>query len=141
MRATMMIALVLGLWAPPAAFAEDEAAAIEATIESAYIDGVWNGDEALARQGFDPAFVMQVAQEERALAVTLDGWLERLGLDGEPLEDGITHRVELLDQSGQAAVARVEIFRDGEPLYTDYMSLYHFPDGWMIVGKIFHSHQ
>jgi ketosteroid isomerase-like protein len=39
-----------------------------------------------------------------------------------------------------AAVARVEVHRDGKHIFTDYLSLYRFADGWKIVGKIFQSH-
>jgi hypothetical protein len=84
---------------------------------------------------------MQIAEENGALSVSLDAWLERLGLHGEPLDENITFRIEVLDHTGNAAVARVEVDRDGERLYTDYMSLYKSGDGWKIVAKIFHSHQ
>jgi hypothetical protein len=131
---------VLTLAAPT--WAEDEGEAIMEVIERAYIGGIWmEGDEAAARSGFDPAFVMQVAQEEGALSASLDAWLERLGLRGEPLQEGITHEIEVLDRTGRAAVARVRIHQDGEPLYTDYMSLYRFADEWKIVAKTFHSHR
>ncbi len=130
--------------APPLRAADDGAdvqAAIEAVIEKAYVHGIWlDGDEAVARSGFDPSFVMQVAQEDHVLSVSLDDWLARLGLHGEPLDENITHRIEVLDHSGTAAVALVEVHRDGQPLYTDYMSLYRSGDGWRIVAKIFHSH-
>ena len=126
----------------PAAWADDEAAAIETAIRDAYVDGIWlKGDEEAARSGFDPSFVMQVAQEDHTLSVSLDAWLERLGLHGEPLDENITHEIQLLDQTGGAAVARVRVYRDGEPLYTDYMSLYKSGDRWRIVAKTFHAHK
>ena len=138
--------LTLGLLAAalllaPATWADDESAAIEAVIETAYIGGIWmNGDEEAARSGFDPSFVMQVAQDNDVISASLDAWMERLGLHGEPLQENITHAIRVLDQTGRAAVAKVEIFRDGESLYTDYMSLYRFADGWRIVAKTFHAH-
>lgn len=120
----------------------DDADAVEAVIEAAYIGGIWlNGDEEAARAGFDSSFVMQVAQEDGVISATLDAWMERLGLRGEPLKENITHEIEVLDQTGRAAVAKVEIFEDGEVLYTDYMSLYRFGDGWRIVAKTFHAHR
>ena len=141
-RTTILTLLAAALLLAPAVEAEDESAAITAVIEKAYITGIWQaGDEAAARAGFDPSFVMQVAQEDGVISASLDAWMERLGLHGEPLMEGITHAIEVLDQTGRAAVAKVEIFRDGEPLYTDYMSLYRFEDGWKIVAKTFHSHQ
>lgn len=122
--------------------AADDAEAIETVIEKAYIGGIWtNGDEQAARAGFDSSFVMQVAQEDGVRSASLDAWMERLGLKGEPLRENVTHAIQVLDQTGRAAVAKVEIFQDGEALYTDYMSLYRFEDGWRIVAKTFHTHQ
>ncbi len=135
--ALLMAALLLS----PATLTADDSADIKAAIEKAYIGGIWmNGDEEAARGGFDAAFVMQVAQEDSVISASLDAWMERLGLHGEPLREGITHKIEVLDQTGGAAVAKVEIFQNGEILYTDYMSLYRFDDGWRIVAKTFHSH-
>ena len=48
--------------------------------------------------------------------------------------------IEVLDRSGDAAVVRVKLFRDGKQIFTDYISLYRFPDGWKLVGKTFHRH-
>lgn len=144
MRLSTTAILLLAVVAPPASAAvqADEAKAIEAVIQGAYVDGIWlGGDEEAARAGFDPAFVMQVSRDEGTLAVSLDAWLERLGLAGEPLDDGITAEIKVLDQVGTAAVARVRVYRDDEPIYTDYMSLYKRGEEWRIVAKTFHSHE
>ena len=134
--------LLAALLLAPAANAQDDSATITTIIEHSYINAIWlNGDEAAARAGFDSAFVMQMAQEDEVISVSLDAWMERLGLHGEPLREGITHEIEVLDRTGRAAVAKVVIFQDGEELYTDYMSLYEFDDGWRIVAKTFHSHR
>ncbi|HET8648387.1 MAG TPA: nuclear transport factor 2 family protein [Vicinamibacteria bacterium] len=45
-----------------------------------------------------------------------------------------------IDVTGNAAVAQVQLHRNGKHTFTDFLSLYRFPDGWKIVGKIFHSH-
>lgn len=139
--ATLTLLAVASVLAP-AAWAGDEAAAIESVIQKAYVHGIWlDGDEKAARSGFDPSFVMQVAQEDNTLSVSLDAWLERLGLHGEALDENITHEIRVLDQTGGAAVAKVLVYRDGEALYTDYMSLYKSGDGWKIVAKTFHTHR
>lgn len=144
MRKTIAILMLLALSSMLAStsWADDEAAAIAEAIQKAYVDGIWlEGDEEAARSGFDPAFVMQMARGGSTMSVSLDAWLERLGLHGEPLDEKITHEIEVLDRTGGAAVARVRVFRDGEPLYTDYMSLYNSDDGWKIVAKTFHTHE
>jgi hypothetical protein len=38
---------------------------------------------------------------------------------------------------GSAALCRVEIERDGKHVFTDFLNLYKFEDGWKIVGKTF----
>lgn len=144
MRKTLTLLLPLALCALPAAarVSAEEAEAITAVIQSAYVEGIWlNGDEQAARDGFDPSFVMQVADDEGTRSVTLDAWLERLGLHGEPLDEGISHEIKVIDQIGSAAVARVRVYRDGEPVYTDYMSLYKAGERWRIVAKTFHTHR
>ena len=53
----------------------------------------------------------------------------------------VTHEIPMVNVSGDAAVAKVMIYRDGKLIYSDYMSLYRFEDGWKIVGKIYYSHK
>jgi hypothetical protein len=49
----------------------------------------------------------------------------------------VTHRIPNVSISGAAAVAMVEILFDDKHVFTDYMSLYRFDNGWRIVAKIF----
>ena len=42
--------------------------------------------------------------------------------------------------SGNAAVAEIHIAREGQPIYTDFISPYRFPEGWRMVAKVFHTH-
>ena len=143
MRTTLATLAVLfaSIALAPASSADDDSAAIEAVIQRAYVGGIWlNGDEEAARSGFDTSFVMQVNEEDHTRSVSLDAWLDRLGLDGEARDENITHEIQVLDQTGGAAVARVRVYKDGEAIYTDYMSLYKSGEGWKIVAKTFHTH-
>ena len=51
-----------------------------------------------------------------------------------------THNCALIDVTENAAVAKIEVYKDGKHVYTDYMSLYKFEEGWKIVNKIFATH-
>jgi hypothetical protein len=42
-------------------------------------------------------------------------------------------------QRGRAA-AKIEISKNGKMVYTDYLSLLKFEDGWRIVAKVYHAH-
>jgi hypothetical protein len=52
----------------------------------------------------------------------------------------VTADVEVIGESGDAAVVRVELSRNGEHVFTDYLSLYRTAEGWKIVGKIYQRH-
>jgi hypothetical protein len=131
---------VLAAWRPaahsPAADAED----IRRVVTSAYIDGLHkNGSRDSIRAGFHPAFVMQVLRDDSVSSVTIEQWIARLPSPGTPPQRSVTHRIPDVSISGRAAVARVEVMFDDRHVFTDYMSLYEFPEGWRIVAKIFNT--
>ena len=123
--------------------AEDDRKAIESTIRTAYVEGVHiKGDPALMRRGFHPDFRMFMLREGKLTTLTLDEWAARVE-KGAKERTGPAPQIRaefpLVDITNDAAVARVEIHRDGKHIFTDYLSLYRFADGWKIVGKIFQS--
>ena len=94
------------------------------------------------RKGFHPDFRMFMLREGALTTLTLDEWAARVE-KGAKERTGPAPRIRaefpLVDITDNAAVARVEIHRDGKHIFTDYLSLYRFADGWKIVGKIFQS--
>ena len=134
------LAAVTSLAAPP-----DESADVKAVVQSAYVEGVHaKGDASLMRQGFHPDFRMLVLRDGKMSAVTLEEWIGRLEARNKEnpnaAKPAIKAEYPMVDVTGNAAVVRVELFRDGKHTFTDYISLYKFPDGWKIVGKIFQAH-
>ncbi len=122
-----------------------EAADVKAVVQSAYVEGVHvRGDASLMRAGFHPDFRMLVLRDGKLTAVTLDEWAGRIETRAKENPDApaapITAEFARVDVTGNAAVAKVEIYRSGKHTFTDYLSLYKFPDGWKIVGKIFQAH-
>ena len=125
--------------------AADDASDVKAVIQSAYVDGVHvKLDPAEMRKGFHPDFRMLVLKDGKMTAVTLEEWIGRMEAGAKKNPDAprpaIKAEFPMVNVTGNAAVARVEIYRDGKHTFTDYLSLYKFPDGWMIVGKIFQAH-
>ena len=123
---------------------EKEQEAIKQVIETAYVKGIHiDRDPAAIRGGFHPDFTMLVFKDNQMIKVTLDDWIARLeeGKKKNPtLAEKTTHKFEIVDLSGTAAVARIEVFKNDNHVFTDYMSLYKFEDGWKIVNKIFYLH-
>lgn len=135
----IMYFLSVVLLAMPA-FGDSVAESIEQAVVRGYVDGIWReASEEKARAGFHPSFVMHALRDGEVTNVTLDAWLEQLDLTGEG-NPRIRYELEVLSHSGSAATTRVEIFEGERHLYTDYLSLYRFDDGWKIVSKIFYAH-
>lgn len=133
-------AAVISLAAPP-----DDAADVKAVVQSAYVEGVHaKGDATLMRQGFHPDFRMLVLRDGKMSAVTLDEWAGRLDARNKEnpnaAKPAIKAEYPVVDVTGNAAVVRVELYRDGKHTFTDYLLLYKLSDGWKIVSKIFQSH-
>jgi ketosteroid isomerase-like protein len=135
-------ALTIAAAAQPA---DKDVEAVKAVVKSAYVDGVHaKGDPALMRAGFHPTFRMQVLKDGAVSAVTLDEWAARIekgAREAAAPRPEIRHEFTTVDVTGDAAVVRLELHRDGKHVFTDYLSLYRFGDGWKIVSKIFQAHR
>jgi len=140
-----LLSVLLAPWAASPALANDaDRAAIEAVVKAAYVEGVHvNLDPEAMRKGFDPAFRMQVLREGQVASVTLEEWIQRMesSAKANPApKPAVRHEFKLVDVTETAAVARVELWKDGRHVFTDYLSLYKLPEGWKIAAKIFHAY-
>jgi len=113
------------------------------TIDKAYVQGLQNGNEiGNILKGFHPGFnLLGVDQNNHLTKLPIYTWYdmveERIAA-GEKPEVETTAKYPLVDITGNAAVVKVELYRDGKMIFTDYLSLYKFGEGWKIVSKIYH---
>ena len=124
---------------------DKEEAVIKKVIEESYVRGIHIERNVKAiRKGFHPEFNMFIFKDNNVSTWTIDHWVEVIekGLKKNPMppKHETTHEFSMIDVTGNAAVVRIEIYRDGKHIFTDYMSLYKFKNGWKIVGKIFYRH-
>jgi len=118
-----------------------EASAIRGVIENAYVRGVFVDEDPVAvRAGFHPSFVLSVHDADSIIVAPLEMWLDVLDLSGQPSGDTVRHVFERVDVTGGTAMVKMQIWINDEHVYTDYLSLYRFSDGWKIVLKVFASH-
>lgn len=117
---------------------------IKKVIAEYYVQAVFSDRNTEAmRRGFDPGFVMSILKDGTLNKLPLNEWIgyiEASLLKNPQTSSVFTHEVELLDVTANVAMAKVKIFKDSLLLFTDYLSLYQFPDGWRIVNKVFQSH-
>jgi len=127
---------------------EDEVNAIKKVIQSAYIDGLQNlGNMDDIKKGFHPGFDLLIQNKSNSLEkLPIYTWLEmneqkrKDNPNGLPPEKKVTCQYDFIDVTGTAAVAKFKFLVGGVHIFTDYISLYKFNDGWKIVGKIYYRH-
>ena len=112
-------------------------------IEKAYVQGIQNGkDIANIETGFHPGFnLLGVDQDNHLTKFPIYTWydyVQKKTAAGEKPEVETTAKYPLVDITGNAAVVKVELYREGKMIFTDYLSLYKFEEGWRIVAKIYH---
>jgi len=141
----IVAALVALLVVPMAALAQgpSEEAAIKALVQTAYVDGLQNlGDLEKTKAGFHPDFVLLGLRDGALTRLPIAEWIASAGkrkADGAkpPLT---TCKFLTVDVTGSAASVKLELHQNDTRIFTDYLSLYKFPDGWKIVGKIYYRH-
>ncbi len=121
-------------------------AGIKEVIQSAYIDGIHNlGSIEAVRNGFHPGFNLLIKNKDNQLQeLPIYTWIEMTEKRKAENPDGPAEKttVEFLniDITGDAAVAKIDLFKSGKRIFTDYLMLYKFEDRWRIVGKIYYKH-
>ena len=140
--ATLLAALVaVSLFASPQEASEE--AAIKALIQTAYVDGLQNlEDLEKTRAGFHPDFVLLGLRDGQLTKLPIADWIasaEKRKASGQ--KPPVTSCSFItVDVTGNAAAVELELAQNGKRIFTDYLSLYKFPDGWKIVGKIYYRH-
>lgn len=127
-----------------------EKEAIQEVIQTAYVDGLQNyltGIEEI-EAGFHPGFnLLGINKANMLTKYPIYSWLESVQMrkdkypQGRPEEEKITCQYKSIDVTGNAAMAKIELYQKGKKLFTDYLQLYKFDEGWKIVSKIYHRHE
>ncbi|MGH1362806.1 MAG: nuclear transport factor 2 family protein [Calditrichia bacterium] len=143
----MVTLFIVGFVSSFSLFASEETDAIKNTVTSAYVEGIHiEGNLDKIRAGFHPDFTMTIFGEDGLRKVSIADWMKNIEKanakkTGDEPKPNVEHTFEVVDYSGNAAIARVELHRDGKHVFTDYLSLYKGKDGWKIVAKIFYRHK
>lgn len=123
----------------------NEPDAIKALIEKAYVSGIQNGgsiDD--IRSGFHADFRMLRLIENKIIPVPIEEWISTIEKQRKenpgPPRNLTTAKFLNIDVVGNAATVKLELHREGKLIFTDYLSLYKFDEGWKIVGKTYYRH-
>ena len=133
---TLATAAALGAVAGP--WSDGDERAIRRHIERYYFEGVRASDTAAAHRAFHPVAVMYSVREGKLAERTIPDWLGAIAARAPdpPRPDSVRRRILLVDVSGNAAVAKLQL-ESPDATITDYMSLLKVDGEWTVVGKIF----
>lgn len=125
----------------------DAVAEIKSLVEKTYVHGAFNelNPEAMT-QGFHPDFAIFSAKGEDLSKYPIADWVDgvrkrKADPEFDAAKNVWEHRFVQVDVTGNAAAVKIELSKDGELVYTDYLSLLRFDSGWRIVGKVYHGHK
>ena len=127
-----------------ASFAQGDEESVRQVVQSAYIDGIQNrGDVADIRKGFHPSFNMLRLMDNDIKPLGIEEWITNIekAKKENPNPPAKTEGKFInVDVTGNAAVVKLELYRENKKVFTDYLVLYKFTEGWRIVSKTFHRH-
>lgn len=123
-----------------------EEPAIKQAVTSAYVEGIQNnGSIDDIRKGFHPTFTMLRLVENDVKPYPIEEWIaviEKRRAEAKPDAKPVRTEAKFLnvDVTGNAAVVKLELYREGKHTFTDYIVLYKFVEGWRIVSKSYYRH-
>src|SRR5687768_36648 len=104
--------------------------AIKQVVTSAYIEGIQNrGSSENIRQGFHPSFTMLRMIDNQIKPLPIEEWItniEKSKASNEPAQPKAEGKFVNVDVTGNAAVVKLDLFRNNKKTFTDYLVLYKF---------------
>jgi hypothetical protein len=129
---------------PVVVFAQNEEASVKQVVTSAYIEGIHNrGSVDDIRKGFHPSFSMLRLADNQIKPLPIEEWianLEKTKKESATAPARTEGKFVNVDITGNAAVVKLELYRENKKVFTDYLVLYKFTEGWRIVSKTFYRH-
>ena len=127
--------------------AKNEIEAIKKVIRTSYLEGIHNeGDLEKIDAGFHPDFQLLGLKDGREIwKFPITEWKELIIRDREdgkfPYSGDDLKSIKFIsvDVTGTAAVAKFELYIGRELRFIDFLLLYKFDQGWLLVGKTYYE--
>ena len=109
------------------------------------MDGLLNGgDLEITKEGFHPEFNLLIQTGKDLKKWPITDWIKNAEKKKKEHPKGPKAKFKTVfksvDVTGNAASAKIELWKEDKIRYTDYLSLYKYPEGWKIVAKIYWDH-
>jgi hypothetical protein len=124
--------------------AQSDEESIKSVVTSAYIEGIHNrGNVEDIRRGFHPTFNMLRMVQNEIKPFPIEEWIssiEKAKKENPAPQPRTEGKFIDIDVTGTAAVVKLELYRESKLIFTDYLVLYKFNEGWRVVSKTFYRH-
>jgi len=125
----------------------DSKAEVKNVIEKSYFNGAFNDqDTKTMKKGFHPDFAIFSPKGTEISKYPIDVWIK--GIEKRKANPNFDKsrvkmdcKIASIDVTGVCASAKIEASKNGKLIYTDYLSLLKFEDGWKIVAKVYNKHK
>ena len=146
-KLTLLVAFLLITGSLTTSLLADNKDDVKNVIEKSYFNGAFNAlDTKSMAKGFHHDFAIFSAKGTEIGRYPIDVWIK--GIEKRKSNPGFDKsgakmdcKIVTLDVTGGCASAKLTIARGGKVIYTDYLSLLKFEDGWKIVAKVYHKHK
>jgi len=140
-----LVLLIAGVFATD--IIADDRADVKSVITKSYFNGAFNELDTKAMQkGFHPDFAIFSPNGNEMSKYPIAVWIK--GIEKRKTNPGFDKskakmdcKIVSIDVTGVCASAKVEASKNGRLIYTDYLSLLKFEDGWKIVAKVYNAHK
>lgn len=125
---------------------DSEKKAVQEAILTGYVHGAFNelNPEAMKRT-FHKDFAIFSTDGEKLNKYPIDAWVagvekRKASAEFDPEKNIWEPKFTSVDVTGRSAAVQLELHHNGKHVYTDYLSLLKFDDGWKIVAKVYHEY-
>jgi len=145
-KSIVIIGLLIGVLITQLSFGGDDKAEVEKVIKASYFNGAFNDlDTKAMRKGFHPEFAIFSAKGNDISRYPIDTWVKGIetrkqAADFDASRSKMDCKIVSIDVTGGCAAVKIEMSKNGNKIYTDYLSLLKFDDGWKIVAKVYHAY-
>lgn len=126
---------------------QSEEGAVKEAIKKTYADPLYMGGSVEdIKAGLHEGFEMYVYLRGEFSKHSKEQWVQRLEevrsrpRSSTQVKHKNEYRFAMVDVTGQTAMAKLEILRDGKLNYTDYLTLYKIEGEWKLLSKFFTYH-
>lgn len=121
---------------------------IKETLLEGYVHGAFNelNPEAMQSTFHEDFAIFSPGKEGAISRYPINTWVEntkkqKSNPNFDASKNKWDHKFKTIKVAGHAAMVELELHKDGNHVFTDYLSLLKFEDEWKVVAKVYHRHQ